>query len=69
MFQEEFTQISSIGKQKLIFMKKQDMILYEMKNLDIYELEKEQLEFVVDTLIDNIKLSNCINNKYIHRPL
>lgn len=45
-------------------MKKQDMILYEMKNLDICELEKEQLEFVVDTLIDNIKLSDL--EKKIH---
>lgn len=45
-------------------MKKQDMILYEMKNLDVCELEKEQLEFVVDNIIDNVKISDL--EKKIH---
>lgn len=39
-------------------MKKTDMILYEMNNLDIYEMTDEQIKFVTDTILDNIKLSD-----------
>lgn len=39
-------------------MKKTDMILYEMNNLDIYEMTSEQLEFVTDTILDGIKISD-----------